>query len=837
MSSSLPLFGMLAELNPWFTVLAAILAAAALGYRGTGGRGWLGTGALFLWGLGGPLWSWGLWAAVVLLFVVPPVRRHLVSRGVMSLMSALDVLPRISETEQTAIEAGTVWLEGELFSGDPDLSDLHEAAYPDLSDKERAFLEGPVEKVCEMTDDWEVHVEKDLPDAVWSFLKEKKFFGMVIPEEYGGLGFSPSANSAVVSKLASRSSPLAITVMVPNSLGPAELLIHYGTDEQQEYYLPRLASGEEMPAFALTESEAGSDAGAMQSTGTIFEGEDGELYLRLNWKKRYITLSPIATVLGLAFKLRDPDGHLGGSEELGITCALIPTDTEGVQIDTRHDPLGVPFYNAPTRGEDVVVPLDAIIGGAEGAGRGWRMLMELLSAGRGISLPASAIGAAKKTTRTTGAYARIRKQFGLSIGRFEGVEEPLTRIGGFTYLMEAARKYTNGGLDEGAKPAVVSAIMKYNCTELGREVINDGMDVLGGAGICRGPRNLLAHDYEGIPISITVEGANILTRTMMIFGQGAIRAHPYLYDEITALLEDDLDAFDRAFWGHVGHVVTNGIRSDLLWWTRGRIAGSPTSGPAAPYYRRLVWASSSFALFADLALLSLGGGLKRKEKLSGRFADVLSWMYLVSAVLRRFEAEDRDPAHRPLMEWAVQYGFARMQEAFEGILQNMPIPGFRWFFRGPVSWAWRLNPLGSEPDDALGHRVAQAIQEPGDLRDALTGGMFVPSGEPASESEEAAERDALAHLDRTLRLVVESKPVVDAIKDAMRDGTISRARPEHRIDEALEAGVISREEADQLRRAERARREAVRVDEFTQEEYVRETPGPPVSATRLEDTR
>ena len=479
-----------------------------------------------------------------------------------------------------------------------------------------------------MVNDWDVFVKKGFPEQVWDYLRKEGFFGLIIPKKYGGLAFSATAHSAIVAKLASRSGPLATTVMVPNSLGPAELLMHYGTKEQKDYFLPRLAAGIEMPCFALTEPNAGSDAGGMQADGVVFKGDDGELYLKLNWNKRYITLAAISTVLGLAFKLHDPENLLGKGTTLGITCALVPSNTSGVKLGRRHDPLGVPFYNCPTYGEDVIVPINAIIGGVEGAGNGWRMLMESLAVGRGISLPSQAAGGAKLATRAVGAYALIRKQFGLNIGKFEGIEEPMARIGGYSYLMDAARRYTTGGLDKGAKPAVVTAIMKYQFTEFGREIINDSMDIVGGAGISRGPRNIFANNYIALPIAITVEGANILTRTLMIFGQGAIRCHPYALNEINALTSGDAKAFDQNFWAHIGHVARNKARAFVLSITRGRLASSPVSGASAKYLRKLSWASASFAFYADLALGSYGGALKMKEKIAGCYADILSNMYL-----------------------------------------------------------------------------------------------------------------------------------------------------------------------------------------------------------------
>ena len=749
--------------------------------------------------------------ALGVLFGVPQVRRNLLSKGVMTGMKQFGFLPKISETEKTAIDAGTVWVDGELFSGNPDFGRLLRETYPDLTEEEQAFLDGPVEEVCKMVDDWTIWQERGLPDEVWEYLKKERFFGMIIPEKYGGLGFSASANSAVVAKLSARSQGLAITVMVPNSLGPAELLVHYGTQEQCEYYLPRLATGEEIPAFALTEPQAGSDAGAMTSRGEVFKGDDGKLYLRLNWKKRYITLAAISTVLGLAFKLEDPNNLLGKGTDLGITCALIPSDTDGVELTERHDPLGVPFYNCPTTGEDVVVPIDAIIGGVEGAGNGWRMLMESLAAGRGISLPATSVGAAKGVYRAASAHAAVRRQFGLPIGKFEGIEEPLARIGGFTYIMEAARKYTNGGLDSGAKPSVVSAIMKYNTTEMARTIIEDGMDILAGNAISRGPRNTLAHAHQGIPISITVEGANILTRTLMVFGQGAIRCHPYALKEIEALEENDLEAFDKAFWGHIVHVLTNMARSIYLSISRGALASSPVDGPSEQYYKKLAWASSCFAILADIAMGTLGGNLKRKEKLTGRFADIFSWLYLANATVTRFEKEGRREEDRPFFEWSMEYAFKQMQDGFDGLFNNMELPLASGLFKGPIALWSRANPLSTGPSDELGHKVAQAMQVPGPQRDRHTAGIHV-SDDPT---------DALGRVENALRLTHESQHIERKLYDAVKSGRLKKAAPAHMLERAQKAGIVSDEEAALLRRAEEARNDAIQVDSFTLEEYKR----------------
>ncbi|MDT0632256.1 acyl-CoA dehydrogenase [Rubrivirga sp. S365] len=793
----------------WAAVLGVLLVLFALGFTGAPLWAWAAAGLVALVGFGAPLWLTAVFVVLAAVFLIPPIRRQ-VSLAVMKAMKALNFLPVISRTEQEAIDAGTVWVEGELFSGKPDFERIMAQPYAGLTEEEQAFLDGPVEDLCQSVDDWEVWQRRDLPESVWQKLRDGRFFGLIVPKEYGGHGFSPSANSAIVSKASSVSSALGITVMVPNSLGPAELLAHFGTPAQKDHWLPKLATGEAIPAFALTEPGAGSDAGAISSRGTVFRGDDGDLYLRLNWRKRYITLAAISDVLGLAFKLDDPDNLLGKGTDLGITCALVPSDTEGVVLGQRHDPLGVPFWNCPTEGHDVVVKLeDAVIGGAAGAGRGWTMLMQSLAAGRGISLPASATAGIKQAARVAGAHALIRKQFGLSIGKFEGIEEPLARIGGWAYMMEAARRYTCGGLDQGAAPAVVTAMMKYNTTELFRKGINDAMDVLGGNAISRGPRNPLAAAYIGTPVSITVEGANILTRTLMVFGQGAIRCHPYALKEMQALMAWDVRAFDAAFWPHIGHVVRNGFRAVGLSLSRGLLAGAPVGGAAAGYWRKLSWSSATFAFLADLAMGTLGGDLKRKEKLTGRFADVFMWMYFGAAVLRRYEAEGRLKEDEPFMRWSMDYAFAQIQDAFDGLFANLAVPGATWLFRGPIA-AWsRFNRLAAPPSDRTGHRVAAAMQVPGEQRDRLFGGVF-----------STLDPDhTLGRFEHTMRLAYEAEGVVSKVKAAIRSGALPKAHPATLIPQAVEDGVLTPEEAALLQRAEEARNDAIQVDSFTTEEY------------------
>ncbi len=816
------MFGELGRSFFWESIAALIVITSVMGFAGVPLWTWTLLTVLSLWGFGASASGWWVFGVIALILNVPPIRRVLISSWVMKLMKAVNFLPVISETEQTAIEAGTVWVEGELFSGKPDLGRLNREPYPELTEEEQAFLDGPVEEVCGMVDEWEIGLNKDLPESAWNFLKEHGFFGMVIPKSYGGLEFSALANSAVVGKLGSRSNALAVAVMVPNSLGPAELLLHYGTDGQKAHYLPRLARGEEIPCFALTEPHAGSDAGSIRASGVVFKGEDGELYLRLNWEKRYITLASASTLLGLAFKLKDPDDLLGRGMEPGITCALIPSNADGVSVDKRHDPLGVPFINSPTTGEDVIVPVDAIIGGADGVGNGWFMLMESLAAGRGISLPAVSTMGAKLTARIAGAHATVRKQFNLSIGRFEGIEELLARIGGMAYLMEAARRYTCGGLDSGAKPAVVTAMVKYNLTEMYRKVVTDGMDILGGNAIMCGPRNLMANQHKVAPVNITVEGANILTRTLIIFGQGAIRCHPYIYAEVQAAKDNDVVKFDRAFWAHVGHVFRNLSRAKLLTISRGYFASSPVSGPAARYHRKLAWASAVFATIADFSLGMLGGQLKRREKITGRFADIFSWMYIGTAVLRRFEAEGRAKEDLPFLHWSMQFALAQIQESFLGLFRNLKLPGLDFIFRGPLSFKWRINPIGKPPSDILGGQVARVLQIAGSHRDSLTEGVYIP--------EDANQ--ALGRLEQALKLCCESEPIERRLRDAVRAGQLPRATPEEVVAAALAAELITREEAEILQKAEIARDDAIQVDSFPVEAFQTSTPSPPTEGVR-----
>ncbi len=774
---------------------------------------WLWTGAIAAWLLAWPslhaasgwylLPAWLLFLPAAAVLGIPALRTRYVSARVMNLFRSL--MPAVSDTEREALEAGSVWWEAELFSGRPDWKRLQDMPPPALSADEQAFMDGPVEELCRMLDDWRITEElHDLPPEVWDYIKREGFFGMIIPKAYGGLEFSAHGHSSVVMKIATRSISAAVTVMVPNSLGPAQLLLHYGTEQQKNHYLPRLARGEEVPCFALTGPEAGSDAAAMPDTGVVCRREfDGRetLGILLNWEKRYITLGPVATVLGLAFKLYDPDHLLGEEEERGITLALIPTDTPGVEIGARHFPLNQSFMNGPNRGHDVFIPLDYVIGGKDCVGQGWRMLMECLADGRSISLPALSTGAAKLAARATSAYASVRKQFKTPIGRFEGVSEVLGRMAAWAYTMDAARGLTTLAVDGGEKPSVASAIVKYHLTERMRKVVDDAMDIHGGRGICMGPRNYLARGYQAMPISITVEGANILTRSLIIFGQGAIRCHPCLLKEMESAGAGDAAAFDRAFFEHVSLVTSNLARTLFHGLTGARFAAAPGDREEARHYRQLSRMSAAFALTAEAALLTLGGTLKRRESLSGRLGDVLSYLYLASATLKRYADQGRPQADRPLLEWSLAELLHGMQQRLFEVCDNLPVRPVGRVLR------WLLFPLGRSyklPDDALTRRAAAVVLRWGAARERLTEGVFVPADpdEPLAQLEDAMEKATAA------------EPVLKRLRQAMRNGQLASGDPEQRLDEGVSAGVIEQREAELVREAVEARRRVIAVDEF-----------------------
>lgn len=724
------------------------------------------------------------------------------------------VMPPLSDTEKEALEAGTVWWEGQLFSGRPDWKAMPTFGRPSLSGEEQAFLEKQVATLCSMVDDWDITTQRfDLPPQAWRYMKEQGFLGLIIPPEYGGKGFSALGHSEVVRKLSTHNSALAVTVMVPNSLGPAELLLHYGTDDQKQHYLPRLARGEEIPAFALTSPWAGSDAGSIPDYGIVCMGEwQGRetLGMRVNWDKRYITLAPVCTLLGLAFRLYDPDGLLGDKTDIGITCALVPSNHPGVEIGRRHLPLDAMFMNGPTRGQEVFMPLEFIIGGAAMAGQGWRMLMESLAAGRSISLPASFCGMAALTARTVGGYSAVRSQFNAPIAKFEGVQEVLARIAGNLYAMDAARSLTAHAVDLGEKPSVVSAIVKYHLTERGRSVVNDGMDLLGGKGICMGPSNFLARAYQQLPVGITVEGANILTRSLMIFGQGAIRCHPYLLDEMQAAQDEDeargMRSFDKIFWRHVRHTSFNALRA--FWHGVSGALTVQLDANVAPsmrrHYRLITRYSAAFSVTADVALLTLGGALKFREQLSARLGDTLSQLYLASAVLKRYEDEGRQPDDALLAHWAAQDALYRAETALDGVLRNFPNRALGIVLRIITM------PLGrwtAPPSDDLSRRVAALLLRPGPTRDRLTANCHIP----------ADENDPVAAIEAALQAQLAADAADKKIRKFMKSGALEGnpvANVRDMADAVFAAGGINAQEYELLVRRNRLRDQVIAVDDF-----------------------
>lgn len=760
--------------------------------------------ATTLFGTTGSL-AWITFIAVGAILCLPNIRYSLFSRQALSVFRK--VLPAMSQTEKEALDAGTVWWEAELFKGKPKWDDLHAISAPQLTAEEQAFLDGPVNEVCAMVSDFEVtHELADLPPHVWQYLKEHKFFALIIKKKYGGLEFSAYAQSLVLQKLSGVSAVLSSTVGVPNSLGPGELLQHYGTQEQQDYYLPRLAEGKEIPCFALTSPEAGSDAGAIPDFGVVCKGQwEGKevLGMRLTWNKRYITLAPVATVLGLAFKLRDPDGLLGDKEDLGITCALIPTHLKGVEIGNRHFPLNVPFQNGPTRANDLFVPIDYIIGGQKMAGQGWRMLVECLSVGRGITLPSNSTGALKTAAMATGAYARIRRQFKQPIGHMEGIEAPLSRIAGNAYVMDAASNLTVAGIDLGQKPSVISAIVKYHCTHRSQQSVIDAMDIVGGKGICMGPSNFLARGYQGAPIAITVEGANILTRSMIIYGQGAIRCHPYVLEEMEAAHSDQsdvLEKFDSALMGHVGFAMSNLVRSLWLGLTDGIGSDSPINDQTKRYYQKLNRYSANLALLSDVSMAVLGGSLKRKERLSARLGDILSQLYLSSATLKRFDQEGRKAEDLPLLEWGLQDSLYQAEVAIDEFLANFPNRIIGRALRVLLLPFGRVRRL---PSDQLDHQVALLMQTPSAARDRIGRYQYL----------EPSRNNPAGRINDTLSLILEVEPLFDKVCKARK-----QKRPFTQLDTVAELGlaegILATEEADLLRKAEARRLETINVDDF-----------------------
>lgn len=806
----------------WFFLFAG--GALWLAYR----RADLSTVALATGGavlaytiLGDGHWLWNLLLILVAVFIgmltQREFRRDKITRPLLKTYRTM--LPSMSDTEREALEAGSVWWDGELFTGLPDWDRLMAMPAPMLSEDEQAFIDGPVETLCRMLDDWEVtHELGDLPEPAWAYIKEHRFFAMIIPKEYGGLGFSAYANAMVIGKLASRNATASSTVGVPNSLGPAELLLHYGTDAQKERYLPGLADGSEIPCFALTSPQAGSDAAAIIDTGVVCKKRvDGREVtgIVLNWDKRYITLAPIATVLGLAFKLKDPDHLLGDPErtEYGITAALIPTDTKGVTIGRRHYPLNIAFQNGPTQGKDVFVPLDAIIGGPEMAGKGWKMLVELLSVGRAITLPSTSMGGGQGAFYASGAYARIRRQFNVPIAAFEGVGEALARMAGHTYIMKSAVSVTAGAIAHGEKPAVPSAVLKYHCTEMGRKVANDAMDVQGGKGVMLGPKNYLGRGYQATPIAITVEGANILTRSLIIFGQGAIRCHPFVLRELRSAQDEDeargLIEFDDALFGHIGYAISNAARSFWLALTHARWSKVPLDTPTRRFYQNINRYSAAFALASDFAMLTLGGSLKQRELLSARLGDVFSAMYLASTVLKQFENDGRKAADLALVEWSVRTLMYNAQEQLHSFLRNLPN---RWVARALRALIFPRGRTYSAPSDAQGQALVDLITHPTEARERLAGFAYT-TNEPGNPV--GLLQAALA----TSEVVSDSQK---KLRKARKAGDLQADYLPEQVAEARASDLLSDEEAQGLLDYHEQVMALIAVDDFDPSEIGRQ---------------
>jgi acyl-CoA dehydrogenase len=756
---------------------------------------------------------WLIAIVILLPLVVGPIRQQILSRPILFFYKR--AMPAMSSTEREALAAGTVTFEGDLFSGAPSWQKLLNLPAPMLTLEEKQFLDGPVEELCSMLHDWDItHNRADMPTAIWDFLKEKGFFSLIIPKQFGGKAFSAYAQSQIFIKVYAMSATAAITIGVPNSLGPAELLLHYGTNEQKDFYLPRLARGAEIPCFALTGPDAGSDASAMQDTGIVCMGDyEGEqvLGIRLNFSKRYITLAPVATVIGMAFKLFDPEHLLGKKTNLGITCALVPRNTPNVVIGRRHFPLNLVFQNGPIQGKDVFIPVDFIIGGAKMAGHGWRMLMECLAAGRAITLPAGSAGGTKALAFATGAYARIRRQFNVPVGYFEGVQEALARIAGNTYVVDAARSFTAAAIDAGAKPAIASAIIKYHTTELGRQVTNDAMDIHGGKGICLGPNNYLGRGHESVPIAITVEGANILTRSLIIFGQGAMRCHPYIFAEFTAAempdKKESLVAFDKVIAPHLAYTFSNFVRSKTLAWTGAFFTALPR-GKTRKYFRQLTRFSAAFALLADMSLLLLGGALKRKESISARLGDILSYQYLLSAVLKHFHDQQQPADDLPLIKWIAQTNLYQQQQTIAELLRNLPNRFFACLMHLVIF------PFGKNftpPKDKLTQQVATLLLTTTATRARLAEGIFLTP----------TANNLMAKLENALIKIIAAEPIEKSIREAIKAKAIKGNTWQEQIQFALEQNIISDTQFNVIDAAEKACQQIIAVDDFAPADLVR----------------
>lgn len=729
--------------------------------------------------------------------------------AIMKFMRDNNVLPRISDTENQALEAGTVWVDGQIFSGNPDFAKMLAEPYNQHSAEEQAFLDGPTDDLCRLIDRYQIGITRKVPDAVIDYIKQQGFMGMLIPQQYGGKQFSTLAISSIMAKVNPYCPTAGTLVVIPNSLGAAELLKHYGTEEQKNAYLPKLASGEYVPCFGLTELTAGSDAASIKAEGEVFRDEQGEIKIRLNFRKRYITLAPIANLISLAFQMHDPQNLLGKGEYPGITVIMLHKGTPGLHNGDHHLPIGLSFYNGPIIGDNVIASPEQIIGGPEYAGQGWRMLMEQLAGGRAVSLPAGAIGGMKMIAAATGAYSMIRHQFGIPIGLMEGVQEKIARIAAFTYMFEGARVYVCSALDNGEQPPVISALLKSSSTDYTQRVIIDGMDVFSGAGVMQGPNNILGGGYCSAPVSVTVEGANIMTRTLITFGQGATRCHPYALPLVKAVENNDAGEFRKKLLGWLWHTVSNFCRAKVRGLTRGFSAGSPEPGPVASYYRRLAWASSRYALLADLALYLIGGKLKAKGSLGGRFADALTYQVLALSALRRFKAEGNREEDLPLVAYSCEYALAKIQEAFEGIHANFDAPVVGWWLRGPSALFLRLNPLSRGPSDKLIPKVAGAIQQMNDQYRRLTDGTA-----PVDENE-----PGLGRLMKAFRLHTEVEPIKQKINKAQRARELPRGMAYDLVDLALDSKLITQSEAVLMKQANAAALAAIDVDVFKPEDY------------------
>lgn len=741
---------------------------------------------------------WVIFALLAFVFLSPSVRIKLISSKLVNFINKNGLLPKISQTEQAALQAGTNWVEADFFKAEVNFKAINAQKVTTLTQEEQNFLDNEVNELCNMTTDWEIFQNRDLSPQVWQFIKEKKFFGMIIPKEYEGLGFSATAHSKVIEKLVSRSQVLAITIMVPNSLGPAELILKHGTINQKEKYLKDLANGKLVPCFGLTEPNAGSDATSITSNGVIFKDENGEIKIRLNFEKRYITLGNVATLIGLAFVLKDPEHLLGEKEDLGITFAVFDSKLEGINNSKRHDPLGIPFVNSPLYGKDVIINMENIIGETSGIGKGWQMLVESLSIGRGISLPSVSLGGSKLALNVVASYSQLREQFGLSINHFEGVEEKIAKIAAFTYMLNASRNYTLDAIDDGVKPGVINSIMKYHATEKFRTVINDSMDVLGGSAIIRGENNLLAHAYFALPISITVEGANILTRNLMQFGQGLIKSHPYIYKQIEALNSNNVKAFDKVFFSHVGLVYSAFCKSLIYYVTRGNI--SCQKGNFQRYKQKLSWVSAEFTLLTNIALGILGPSLKKRENISARFGDILSNCYLITSTLREFEINPNEEDEL-LVDYICNYCFNEIQIAREEIIINI---GYLDYLLPIV----KINPFSIKAKDKLNAKIVKNLSNQ-DYLQKLTSSLFISKD----------ENDRLAKLQLAVKLNKECENSFKILKDAIKNETIKKDSPENMTKELLEKNLLSKEEIEKMLEAHALKQEIISVDSFDAKEY------------------